>query len=112
MGERFANGLDKGSVLVCREVLESIDDCLWPKLLSSKPESTRCGAESVDGIFTVGVKEEKLVREVVTGSPDLVENPGGSTVELARALRLFRSLKAWRASVADTAEEELAKGSA
>lgn len=112
MGGRFVNGLDKGSVLVGRELLESVDDCLWPKLLSSKPESTRCGAVSADGIRTVGVKEEKLVREVVTGLPDLMGNAGGSTAELERALRLFRSLKAWRASVADAAEEELAKGSA
>lgn len=50
----------------------------------------------------MGVKEEKLVREdetdcdgAVTESPaEVVENVGGSTVELERALRLFRSLKA------------------
>lgn len=68
----------------------------------------------------MGVKDEKFVKEDETGSEgaaakspaEVVGTLGGSTVELERALRLFRTLKAWRASVADVAVEALAKGPA
>lgn len=62
MGDRPEKEVEVGSVLILSEcgLPEPVEVCLCT-IWSPKPESVRCGVESPDGRFTVGVKGEIAV---------------------------------------------------